>query len=71
MGLFLCLKFKERKCGRLSCENLKKQMAESIWLGYFNRVLFERGVITEAERNKMALKIEDRKTAQVKGVIEM
>lgn len=35
-------------------------MAEQAWLLYFNRVLFEQGLITERERNIMALKIDQR-----------
>lgn len=32
---------------------IKEQIAREIWLDYFNNYLFERGVITEKERNKM------------------
>jgi len=42
-------------------KDLKKQAAERVWLEYFNRVLFEKGVISETERNKMTLRIEARK----------
>lgn len=28
--------------------------AREIWLTYFNKVLFEKGLITEKEKNKMA-----------------
>jgi len=31
----------------------KKEITNEIWLNYFNRVLFERKIITENERNKM------------------
>jgi len=51
----------EKGGGRLTDEIRKKQAAEQIWLAYFNRVLFEKGIITESERNKMALKIESRR----------
>lgn len=30
-----------------------EQKVKEIWLGYFNDVLFEKGVITEQERNQM------------------
>lgn len=30
-----------------------KDYAKEIWLSYFNRVLFEKGLITEKEKNKM------------------
>jgi len=35
----------------------KKQEAARIWLSYYNRVLYEKGIITERERNRMELKI--------------
>ena len=39
----------------------KKYIAEQIWLRYFNQRLFEQGIIAEADRNKMMMKIENRK----------
>lgn len=36
----------------------RKHLAEQLWLGYFNQILFQEGIITEQERNKMALKIQ-------------
>ncbi len=36
----------------------KKQEAARIWLSYYNRVLYEKGIITERERNRMELKID-------------
>ena len=42
-------------------EAVKKQVAEKIWLHYFNERLYERGVINELERNKMNFKIENSK----------
>ena len=38
----------------------KKQIAVQIWLQYFNQTLYEQGLITEAERNKLALRIDNR-----------
>ena len=38
---------------RLRSESTKKNTAEQIWLQYFNNVLFEKGLITEQDRNKM------------------
>ena len=38
----------------------KRTIAEQIWLQYYNQVLFERGVITEEERNRMANRINAR-----------
>ena len=45
---------------RLSAEQQKKLMAEEMWLNYFNQSLFMRGVITEAERNRIANMIASR-----------
>lgn len=39
-------------------EQRRKETAARIWLSYYNRVLYEEGVITERERNRMALKID-------------
>ena len=36
----------------------KNQTARQIWLLYFNRVLLERGVITEREHNQMRANIQ-------------
>ena len=41
-----------------SNEQRRKETAAKIWLSYYNRVLFEKGIITERERNRMALKID-------------
>lgn len=35
-------------------EQKKQQLAEELWLKYYNNVLFEKGLITEADRNRMA-----------------
>ncbi len=35
----------------------KRDLAGRLWLSYYNRVLYEKGLITEQERNRMALKI--------------
>ncbi len=35
----------------------KKKAAEVVWLGYFNEYLFEKGIIDEAMRNKLKIKI--------------
>lgn len=41
----------------MSTANSKSQTARQIWLLYFNRVLLERGMITEREHNQMKIKI--------------
>lgn len=46
----------------LSAEERERRMAEDIWLNYFNRYLWERGTISEAEYKKMTEKIAMRKT---------
>ena len=33
------------------------RMAGRLWLEYYNRTLYEKGLITEQERNRMSLKI--------------
>ena len=38
----------------------KRQIGEQLWLHYYNQVLFDRGLITEDERNKMANRINTR-----------
>lgn len=35
----------------------KRDGAARIWLSYYNRVLYEKGMITEQERNRMELRI--------------
>ena len=35
----------------------KRELGDRLWLSYYNQVLYEKGTITEQERNKMALKI--------------
>ena len=42
-------------------ESTKKNTAERTWLLYFNDVLFEKGLITEQDKNKMANAIASRK----------
>ena len=42
-------------------EQQKTAIAERLWLLYFNRCLYEKGILTEAERNRMITKIENRK----------
>jgi hypothetical protein len=41
-----------------STEQRRKETAAKIWLSYYNKVLYEKGAITERERNRMALKID-------------
>ena len=41
-------------------EERKRAVAEQIWLEYYNRVLYEKGIIGEEERNRMSNRIEAR-----------
>ena len=43
-------------------EQQKKAFVEEAWLKYYNQVLFEKGMITERERNMMINKIDARTT---------
>lgn len=45
---------------KLTNEQRKKALAEELWLSYFNRFLFEKGLITESERNRMVHLIANR-----------
>lgn len=45
---------------RLSAEQQKKLMAEEMWLHYFNQTMFNKSMITEAERNRIANMIASR-----------
>lgn len=40
-----------------SPEQAKKALAEQLWLHYYNQVLFEAGLISEAERDRMKNRI--------------
>ena len=44
----------------MNMTDTKKRNAEQIWLAYFNKVLFEKGHITEKMRNRMTMKIDTR-----------
>ena len=44
-------------------EQQRKAVAEALWLNYFNRFLFEKGLITESERNRMTTLIANRSSA--------
>lgn len=39
----------------------KKSMAEQLWLHYFNAILYEKGLITESQRNRIYNMIGTRK----------
>ena len=49
-----------RECSG-SVEEQKREVAEQIWLDYFNRVLYDKGMITEDEWNRMTNRIDARR----------
>ncbi len=51
----------EQSAGRKMSEYEKQSVIEKLWLIYFNDTLYEKGLITETERNRMANKIHARK----------
>lgn len=42
-------------------EQKRIAMAEKLWLDYFNQTLYEKGYITESQRNRLKNMIESRK----------
>ena len=46
-----------------SRQRLKRQAVEKAYLLYYNQVLFEKGLITEQERNRMIHQINSRGNA--------
>ena len=38
----------------------KLRTAQLVWMQYYNRTLYEKGVITEQEFNRMRLRIQER-----------
>lgn len=42
-------------------EQKRVAMAEKLWLEYFNQTLYEKGCITEKQRNQLAVIINNRK----------
>lgn len=45
----------------LSNKQKKTALAETLWLNYFNSYLYENGILTESQRNRMIMRIENRK----------
>ena len=41
-------------------EQKKQSVLEKLWLTYYNDTLYEKGVITEEERNRMRIRIKNR-----------
>ncbi len=49
----------ENTHGEIS-QQRRRSMMEQLWLTYYNDTLYEKGIITEDERNKMRIKIKSR-----------
>ena len=49
----------ENTHGEISQQRQRSRM-EQLWLTYYNDTLYEKGIITEDERNKMRIKIKSR-----------
>ena len=45
----------------LYTEQQKQYLAEQLWLLYYNQYVFDKGLITEQERNRMINRINNRK----------
>ncbi len=45
------------------CLEERKRAAEQMWLHYYNRVLYEKGIIGQEERNRMSNRIDARESA--------
>lgn len=48
----------------VTIEQQKTELAELMWLNYFNQTLYEKGLISENERNKMKNNISRRKPSR-------
>lgn len=48
----------------LTMDQRKVEMAELMWLNYFNQTLFEKGLISESERNRMTNSINCRRPSR-------
>lgn len=50
------------RCGEMTEQKARsvRSTMEQLWLTYYNDTLYEKGVITEDERNKMRIKIKSR-----------
>ena len=44
-------------------EGKKQSVLDQLWLTYYNDTLYAKGLITEQERNKMRVKIKNRKSS--------
>lgn len=42
-------------------ESIKREIAEQMWLNYFNQTLYTQGIISESERNRMTTLINNHK----------
>ena len=50
-----------------SAEARRTALAEELWLQYFNQTLYEKGIITQAQRDWMKIRIGSRKPSADPG----
>ena len=48
----------------LTAEQKRTEMAELMWLNYFNQTLYEKGLISETERNRIKNNISRRRPSR-------
>lgn len=48
----------------LTAEQKRKDLAELMWLNYFNQTLYEKGLISETDRNRIKNNISRRRPSQ-------
>lgn len=51
------------KTKKVTTEQKKESALEKLWLTYYNDTLYEKGLITESERNKMRVMIKTRNSS--------
>ena len=51
----------------LGNEMKRRSAAEQLWLHYFNQILYDKGLITASERNRMTNRINARKRFEPSG----
>ena len=50
----------KKEAKKTMTEQKKQSVLEKLWLTYYNDTLYEKGLITEEERNKMRIRIKNR-----------
>lgn len=57
--------FRTNEVKRNITEQKRQTVIEQLWLTYYNDTLFEKGMITEDQRNKMRTMIKNRTAARL------